>query len=362
MKKATDKLTQLFSLITCFLMILAISVQKDGKWLGNEVKSGSEADSSMVEAQVKSQLPDGTTVINTQGLAKDIIGYAGNTPLEISIKDDRIVSVKALPNSETPEFFKNASQIIGKWNGMTLEEASAAKVDAVTGATMSSRAIIGNMQRGLQYAQNTTLSNSIWDKLDHSPKALAGLAVVLMAAILPLYVKNKRYRITQQILNVAVLGFWCGSFLSYSSIISYMSNGVNVIALLVPTIMLITAFIYPLFGKKSYYCTNICPFGSIQNLGGRCVKYKIKMSSATVKRLDTLRQILWALLMLCIWTGAWSAWIDYEPFSAFIFNSASWVVIAIAIVFALLSTVVTRPYCRFVCPTGTLFKISQTSK
>ena len=104
-------------------MILAISVQKDGKWLGNEVKSGSEADSSMVEAQVKSQLPDGTTVINTQGLAKDIIGYAGNTPLEISIKDDRIVSVKALPNSETPEFFKNASQIIGKWNGMTLEEA-----------------------------------------------------------------------------------------------------------------------------------------------------------------------------------------------------------------------------------------------
>ena len=50
--------------------------------------------------------------------------------------------------------------------------------------------------------------------------------------------------------------------------------------------------------------------------------------------------------MLCLWTGVWFDWIDYEPFSAFVFQSASWAVIAIALAFVALSTVIMRPYCR----------------
>ena len=228
-------------------------------------------------------------------------------------------------------------------------------------ATFSSKAIIGNVQRGLQYAEKNPVQDSIWAELDFSSKAIAGLIVVLLAAIVPLFVKDRRYRISQQILNVIVLGFWCGSFLNYTSIVSYMSNGMNVLTLIVPVIMLITAFVYPLFGKKSYYCTHVCPFGSLQELAGKCVGYKIKMKPKTTKRLDLFRQLLWAVLMLCLWTGVWFDWIDYEPFSAFVFQSASWVVIVIAVVFVALSTVIVRPYCRFVCPTGSLFKYSQQS-
>lgn len=91
------------------------------------------------------------------------------------------------------------------------------------------------------------------------------------------------------------------------------------------------------------------------------MKRKIKMSPQTTKRLDKLRKLIWALLMICIWGGVWSEWTDYEPFSAFIFRSASWIVIATALLFIALSFVITRPYCRFVCPMGTLIKLSQTS-
>ena len=62
-------------------------------------------------------------------------------------------------------------------------------------------------------------------------------------------------------------------------------------------------------------------------------------------------------LMICLWTGLWFDWVNYEPFSAFMVESASWVVIAIALAFALLSAIVMRPYCRFVCPMGSMFKI-----
>lgn len=109
--------------------------------------------------------------------------------------------------------------------------------------------------------------------------------------------------------------------MSYTSLIGFMSNGINVIAFPVATILLIVAFVYPLFGKKSYYCTHVCPYGSLQELVGRCVGFKVKMKATTVHRLNIVRQLLWAVLMVCLWSGAWFGWIDDEPFSAFIVES-----------------------------------------
>lgn len=358
MSNYSGKLQQLLSLLTCVLLVMAVSIRRDGKVVGHELKQ-QQTDSVKTETMVV--LEDGSVRLNTTELGKDIIGYGGIVPLEITLENGKVKSVKALENSETPDFFKEASALLTKWNGRTVEEAQKLKVDAVSGATFSSKAIIGNVQRGLQYAAKNPVQDSIWAEMDFSSKAIAGLIVVLLAAIVPLFVKDRRYRISQQILNVIVLGFWCGSFLNFTSMVSYMSNGMNVLTLIVPVIMLITAFVYPLFGKKSYYCTHVCPFGSLQELAGKCVGYKIKMKLKTAKRLDMFRQLLWAVLMLCLWTGVWFDWIDYEPFSAFVFQSASWVVIVIAVAFVALSTVIVRPYCRFVCPTGSLFKYSQQS-
>ena len=359
MRNYSGKLQQLLCLLTCVLMVVAVSIRRDGKVAGQEVKDHQTA-SQKTEPMVV--LEDGSVRLNTTELGKDIVGYGGTVPLEITLHEGRVENIRALANSETPGFFKEASVLLAKWNGQTVEDAQKMKVDAVSGATFSSKAIIGNVQRGLQYAAKNPVKTSVWAEFDFSAKAMAGLVVVLLAAIVPLFIKDRRYRTGQQILNVLVLGFWCGSFLNYTSIISYMSNGMNIVALIVPVIMLITAFVYPLFGKKSYYCTQVCPFGSLQELAGKCVGYKVRIKPATAKRLDKFRQILWAMLMLCLWTGVWFDWIDYEPFSAFVFQSASWVVIALAIVFVALSTVVMRPYCRFVCPTGSLLKYCQFSK
>lgn len=358
LRNYSGKLQQLLCLLTCVLMVAAVSIRRDGKVVGRNVNQ-QQMVSQKTEPMIV--LEDDSERLNTTELGKDIVGYGGTVPLEITLQDGRVKSIRALANSETPDFFKEASALLTKWNGQTVEDARKMKVDAVSGATFSSKAIIGNVQRGLQYAAKNPVKTSVWSEFDSSAKAIAGLVVVLLVAIVPLFIKDRRYRTAQQLLNVIVLGFWCGSFLNYTSIISYMSNGMNIVALIVPVIMLITAFVYPLFGKKSYYCTHVCPFSSLQELAGKCVGYKVRMKPTTAKRLDMFRQILWGILMLCLWTGVWFDWIDYEPFSAFVFQSASWVVIAIAVAFVALSTVIMRPYCRFVCPTGSLLKYSQYS-
>ena len=280
--------------MTCVLLVMAISIRRDGKVAGLDLKQQERA---LPEVEALAALEDGTVRLNTTELGKDIIGYGGTVPLEITLEDGKIKSIKALANSETPRFFKAASALLSEWDGRTVEEALKIQVNGVSGATFSSKAIIENVQRGLQYVAKNPVKESAWAGFDFSIKAMAGLIVVLLASIVPLFVRDKRYRIGQQVLNVVVLGFWCGSFLNYTSMVNYMSNGMNVIALIVPIIMMVTAFVYPLFDKKSYYCTHVCPFGSLQELVGKCFRYKVKMSSLTARRLDLFRQILWAMLV-----------------------------------------------------------------
>ena len=180
-----------------------------------------------------------------------------------------------------------------------------------------------------------------------------------MGAILPLFLKNKRYRILQLILNVVVLGFWCGSFLSWSLFVNFMANGVNVWPSLTLIVMLVVAFVYPLFGKKNYYCTNICPCGSLQDLAAKISRQKWHISQRLVKRLNLVRQWLFIVLMLLMITGISFEWMDYEVFSAFIVTSANVVVLIIGVIVFVLSFFISRPYCRFVCPTGTLFRFTE---
>lgn len=352
------KLQQIILLITCILIMMVCAIQKNGKILGHSLQSRTTEENADTHKRADTRtLQDGTIVINTTTLGKDIQGYGGPVPLEISIKDNIVTGIIALPNSETPDFFNHAKTLLSKWNGKTIDQALSMKVDGVSGATFSSRGIIQNVHAGLQYAKKNARQPSLWEEMGMTWKYALGLIVVLMAAIVPLFYRNKHYRLIQLSLNVVVLGLLCGSFLDWTLFIGYMASGTNILVSLIPIIMLITAFIYPLFGKRQYYCTNICPLGSLQELAGIATHKKWYMPKKLVKRLTRFRELLFAVLMTMTLTGLWIEWMDYELFTAFIWKSASVVVIILAILFVLLSVFVPRPYCRFVCPTGTLFKI-----
>lgn len=294
------------------------------------------------------------------------MGFGGNTPLEITIKDGRVEAVTPLPNAETPEFFNKVkeSSLLSRWTGLTQEEALDLKVDAVSGATLSSNAVIRNMQAGLRYfARTPQEQNEITNTgLYLSPKFFCTVLVILTGSLLPFWVHFPHYREVQLLLNVGVLGFWSGTFISYSLLVNYLSNGMNLYTALIPMLLLVVAFLFPLFGKQSHYCTWLCPLGSLQELMGRSVKRKWKISPRALPWLNRFRDGLWMVLMLLMWSGVCFEWMDYELFTAFLFHQASYVVIGVAIGFVLLSCVVMHPYCRFVCSTGCLLRNSQNIK
>ena len=95
----------------------------------------------------------GVYTVNTTLLSEQVKGYNGPTPLVITIEKDKIVKVEALENVETPGFFDRMKKggMLQRWDGMTVDEALNAKVDAVAGATFSSNAVMENVRLGLKY-------------------------------------------------------------------------------------------------------------------------------------------------------------------------------------------------------------------
>lgn len=340
------------------LLMLIIPITQFHKIIGIDLshKSDSEEQPTVVVTD------DGAVVVNTTDIAKDIIGYVGPTPMEIRIKDGVIQKVTPLPNKETPEFFGAVtnSDILDRFEGLTLPEAADLKVDAVSGATFTSNAVINTVKAGVVYALAEGNIPAV-EKKESQPidaKWIATIVIILCGALIPLWYRSKAYRTVQLLLNVAVLGLWGGAFLSYSIMVSALTNGLWRVILIPVALMLVVAFIYPMFGKVNHYCNWICPYGSLQELLGKCIPWKLRISQRVGKWLTVFRQVLWFGLMWLLWTGLWFDWMGYEPFAAFFFNDASWAVLMIAGVFLLLSLVVQRPYCRFVCPTGTLFHLS----
>jgi uncharacterized protein with FMN-binding domain len=92
------------------------------------------------------------TIINTTSLATDIEGYVGQTPVKVYIQNGKVLRVEALENEETPKYFDMVEKgLMKKWNGVPVAKAEKQKVDVVTGATVSSEAIIENVRRGISY-------------------------------------------------------------------------------------------------------------------------------------------------------------------------------------------------------------------
>lgn len=232
--------TRLCMLVSSILMMSAIAITRHGRFLGYELVNSNVEDTATV-----CLLSNGEVVINSTNLAHDIRGYGGPVPLRLYVKDGRIKRIELLENAETPSFLERVKDgVIGLYIGKTPAEARSMQVDAVSGATLSSNAVIKTIGRsldelGLNEESPSSLGNSF------SIISVLAFLTVLGIVVLPLFIKDKRYRIIQLLCNVVCLGFLSGTFISYSSVVGFLANGFtgSDFALIV---LFIIAFLYPL--------------------------------------------------------------------------------------------------------------------
>ena len=300
-------------------------------------------------------------VLSSAPFAPDIEGFAGPTPLYIYVDTEgRVVRSAAGENAETPDFFASAwDGTAPKWEGKDAETGAKLKVDAVSGATYSSRAIVRNMQQTLA-AHAASQANDLRRPAIGWGRTAAVAAVLLLGIVAAWRLRGQKWvRLGVLALNVGVLGFWCGQFLSLSLLRGWVANGLDPVVYLPTLLMLAVAIVLPFFGRKRHYCTWVCPYGSAQELAARLPLPKIPCPPAVYRWMKRARMGVLCLLLLLLWSDLGLFLLDYEPFSAFLVQTAPTAVLVLAGAFLAASLFVPQLWCHSCCPMGALLDLSE---
>lgn len=380
-------LEHLLSLLVVFLLLCSAAIWS-GKLLGHSLaasrtEQGAPAFAAPEEAQLRALGLDGAgirlaprdsatwTVLDAEGeamgyvlssapFAPAIEGFAGPTPLYIYMDTEgRVVRSAAGENAETPDFFASAWEgTTPKWEGKDAETGAKLKVDAVSGATYSSRAIVRNMQQTLA-AYAASQANDLREPAIGWGRT-AAVAAVLLGGVAAWRLRGRKWvRLGVLALNVGVLGFWCGQFLSLSLLRGWVANGLDPVVYLPTLLMLAVAVVLPFFGRKRHYCTWVCPYGSAQELAARLPLPKIPCSPAVYRWMQRVRMGVLCLLLLLLWSDLGLFLLDYEPFSAFLVQTAPTAVLVLAGAFLAASLFVPQLWCHACCPMGALLDLSE---
>ena len=108
-------------------------------------------DTALAQEVMKKE-KDGTYVVNTTTLAEDVEGYTGPTPLEVHIKKNKIVKVVMLKTPDGPKYVAKVKKgMLPAYEGVSVKKGTVPEVDAVTGATFTSKAVQENVRRAVDY-------------------------------------------------------------------------------------------------------------------------------------------------------------------------------------------------------------------
>ena len=104
---------------------------------------------------VMTKQSDGTYVVRTNTICK-ARGYRKGTPVEVHIKNGKVVKVLALKNEETVPYFARVKKfLLPLYNNLKVSKAKKltkrTQVDGCTGATYSTKAVQKNIGAALDY-------------------------------------------------------------------------------------------------------------------------------------------------------------------------------------------------------------------
>ncbi|WP_430811894.1 MULTISPECIES: 4Fe-4S binding protein [unclassified Carboxylicivirga] len=282
-------------------------------------------------------------------------GYGGAVPILIALNTDKIVTaVHLLKHNETGDFIKHLQKkgLLDSWNQLPLDTLlSSFEVDAVSGATKSSQAIIRTFRSTVNEHLNTASSGMNISVM----RVLQLFAMLLLIAFSLLMMFRKRFRkLYIYYLGgvVLVMGLWLNKMLSLellhvwlSSSLSWQSNWELIIILLLTLVL-------ALRGYKNYYCTYLCPMGAVQILTARLSPFKKRALNLKVSVFN-IRLIYLSLIAAGLIIGYSLPLAHLEPFMAFSYQVASVWLLAAAALIVILSLFFHRPWCQL-CPTGCL--------
>ena len=308
-----------------------------------------------VEGQTKK-----AAALLTAELPPKIKGFTDEINILFAVdEDDKILGLRVISSRETPYYFRmvRSSGFFEKIIGNNFDRLG--EVKAVSGASISSKAILDDLQSSASLAMKEIFLREIPQSKSSSiislylqPRIIALSVVLLLGLSLHFFKSNRTLRWVVFGLSVAVIGFWLKTPFSLPHIFQIASLQVPLSSN--PYLVVLGGFVILttiLFGPL--WCAYLCPYAGLQELASRLGKnQRWHPSLKTIKTGRELRWlILFAALALYFLFGIRSA-AEIEPFFHLFSNKLTAIGLVLVVVTLAGSFFIPRFWCRFFCPTG----------
>lgn len=299
------------------------------------------------------------TLLNSCPFTNKIFGYAGRVPLLIGINQNRdIIGITLLENYESKESINaiNKNEFLNQWIKCDIDSLNNLKIDAVSGATITSNAI----RNGINTRISAYLNKDVTQKIAFIDmlKIIVPVALILFALISYFMSKElKKYRIILLVLNILVFGFWLGYSLSLFLYYNWIINGISFTVHLILICLFGFSIVLPLFFKKAFYCSYVCPLGCCQELCGKITKKKTKVNKPIVSLLKNIPPIILISIAFLLFIDINVNISIIEPFMAFNYQTAKVFTLVFAGTIITVSIFINKPWCNYLCPTGYLLEL-----
>jgi len=217
-------------------------------------------------------------------------GYAGNVPILIAINNEKkVVGVFLLKNNETADYIEHVvdKHLLESWNGSDLDTTLiATQVNAITGATRSSNAIVSNVQKTVS---NYLLLEKQQIKISWPfvLQTVMSILLILLSLNMVLRRKHKKMYLYYLIAFLGIMGLWLKQMLSLEVFHNWLSHGLPWQSNPVLIVILLLSIAMAVAGHKKYYCNFLCPMGALQVLTTKISPFKkrkfpVKIGTLTI--------------------------------------------------------------------------------
>ncbi|MDA7513199.1 4Fe-4S binding protein [Akkermansiaceae bacterium] len=172
---------------------------------------------------------------------------------------------------------------------------------------------------------------------------------------------NPWARVLWQIIVVVFLGIILGDLLSQALLLGWAKHGLPFSDSWGLLFLAAAALLTPWATGHELYCHHLCPHGFLQRWLGKLPVKPIKLPAKLQKLLSILPALFLLILVASTIIGASLNLADWEGFDAWLWRSAGFATITVAVAGLAASIFSPLAYCKFGCPTGALFKFLRKS-
>jgi len=308
-------------------------------------------------------------IFSSEDLSPEVRGFGGKINLAIyADPNGTLINFHIIRSNETPAYLQMLSQWRGLLNGRRLFQPQPfADIHAVTGATVSSKAILTALETsGHRFAtqilgrslQLEPKERTLWANYLPDTHGLYLIAAFVLALIVT-YRGGFWSRLAVLLLTLIIGGIVLNAQYSSEQIATILSlhvpaAGLTGAFLLVAVIPLLVIF----FGN--IYCGYICPFGAAQELLGYVVPDRLKhpITKDEMRKARFVKYVVLFIFIILFFSSRSRSTLATDPLISF-FNLRFWKWSMIGIVTAALigSAFYARFWCRYLCPAGAFLSL-----